>query len=90
MYKTLRPVAQGLTAAAMLALVGCASVSKEDLDALQSDIRQATDTANSAAADASAARSDAADAKAMAQQGLDCCSETQDKLDRMFKKAMYK
>jgi uncharacterized membrane protein len=74
----------------MLTLVGCASVTKEEFDALKSDVQQNTDAANSAAADARAARSEAADAKAMAQQGLDCCSETQDKLDRMFKKAMYK
>jgi murein lipoprotein len=93
------------------ALAGCASVSKEEFEAVRA-------TANKAAADAAAARAaadGAAGAAAKAQSAADaakgtsdaakatadaakssadaanaCCQDTQTKIDRMFKKSMYK
>ena len=69
-------------------LAGCATTS--DLDALRSQV-------DAASAEASAARAEAADAKAMAAQAVNTANEakatseeTETKIDRMFKKAMYK
>jgi murein lipoprotein len=74
----------------LVALGGCATVSKEDFEAVKA-------TANKAAADAAAAKSaadNAASAAAKAQASADaanaCCRDTQTKIDRMFKKSMYK
>ena len=85
----------GLRKLALISLVtmsagmaGCASTS--DLDALRSQV-------DAASADASAAKADAADAKAMAAEAINTANEakatseaTETKIDRMFKKAMYK
>jgi murein lipoprotein len=77
------------------ALAGCASTS--EMDSLRAEVRQANETAQSAAATAEAARkeaaaasADAAEAKAMAQDAKATAMETDSKIDRMFKKAMYK
>lgn len=81
--------------AGLMALTGCASTG--DLDALRSEIRQANDTAQSAAATADAARKEAAaasataaDAKATADEAKASADATAEKIDRMFKKSMYK
>lgn len=71
----------GAVTAALVLSVGCASTS--DIDALRAEVDQANATANRAAADAAAARAAAEAASATA-------SETNEKLDRMFKKSMYK
>jgi len=82
----------GLALAALVGLSGCATTS--DLDALRSEmmtkIDQANATADRAAADAAAARQDAAAAKMAAEQARDTAADTNEKLDRMFKKSMYK
>ena len=69
-------------------LSGCASTG--DLDALKSEVSQNK-------ADIAAANQTASDAKAMAQEALDTANEakstaddTASKLDRVFKKSMYK
>ncbi len=74
--------------ASFAALGGCASTS--DLDALRAEVQKANDTANRAASDAAAAQRDAAAAKSTADQALTSAQETDEKLDRMFKKSMYK
>jgi murein lipoprotein len=69
-------------------LAGCATTS--DLDALRGQV-------DAASAEASAARAEAAEAKAMAAEAITTANEaratsqeTETKIDRMFKKAMYK
>jgi hypothetical protein len=60
---------------------GCATT--KDLEAVRADAQRAEATANQAQATANEARSMAADASA-------CCKENTDKMDRMFKRSMYK
>ena len=76
-------------------MIGCSNTA--DMQSLRSQI-------DAAAADALAAKSDAAEAKTMAQNAMDTAAsakaaadaanatsmETESKIDRMFKKAMYK
>ena len=76
-------------------MIGCSNTA--DMQSLRSQI-------DSAAADALAAKTDAAEAKTMAQNAMDTAAsakaaadaanatsmETESKIDRMFKKAMYK
>ena len=69
-------------------LVGCAST--QEMQSLK-------DQANSASADAQAATTEAAEAKALARKAMNTANEakaasdaTEAKIDRMFKKAMYK
>jgi murein lipoprotein len=95
MTTRLRKLALVSMVAAVGGLTGCASTS--DLDALRSQVNAAAADASAAKADASAARADASDAKSMAQQAMDTANaamskseETETKIDRMFKKAMYK
>jgi murein lipoprotein len=88
MHKELKPMAAILIIAALTVLGGCAS--SGDVDTMSSDIQNANDTANQAAADAAAAKSDAAAAKAAAEEAASLSRETNEKLDRMFEKSMYK
>ncbi|TGD75813.1 hypothetical protein E4634_02800 [Mangrovimicrobium sediminis] len=78
--------------AALAATTGCATSS--DIDALRAEmmaeINRANATADKAAADAASAKQDAASAKATADQALQSAQATDEKLDRMFKKSMYK
>ncbi len=87
-----RAAAAGLMLAALAGTTGC--VSTADLDSLrsdmQADIDQANANASQAAADAAAARADAAAARAAAEEARDTAQATNEKLDRMFKKSMYK
>lgn len=78
-------------------LGGCASVSKEDLDAVRAeaskaaaDAAAAKAAADGAAAAAAKAQSTADAAKSAADSANACCRDTQTKIDRMFKKSMYK
>ena len=71
-------------------LFGCATVKQSDLDEVRA-------IAEKAAADAAAANQAAASAQSSADAAMDAASsakaesaETEMKLDRMFKKAMYK
>jgi murein lipoprotein len=78
-----------LSAVAILGgVTGCASTS--DLDALRADVERANEAASRAASDAAEARREAADAKALAQEANTTATETSEKMDRMFKKSMYK
>ena len=85
-------------------LGGCASVSKEELDAVRATAskavadaaaaKTAADNAAAAAAKAQsaadAAKSSSDAAKSSAEAANACCQDTQTKIDRMFKKSMYK
>lgn len=84
-----------LALTALLAAGGCASTS--EMEQLRTDIAAAQATADQAAADAAAAREEAAQANATANNALGTAEaakskaeETESKIDRMFKKAMYK
>ena len=61
-----------------------------DLDALRAEVQKANATAERAAADAASAKQDAAAARAAAEGARDTAEDTNEKLDRMFKKSMYK
>ncbi len=88
-----------VTMAAATALVaglgGCATTSQ--LDELRADVDAAKADASAAKAEAAAASKDAAEARAMAADAVNTANEakatseeTETKIDRMFKKAMYK
>ena len=80
--------AAGFMLVALTGLAGCATTS--DLDTLRTEVQKATATANQAASDAAAAKRDAAAAKSAAEAAADSARQTNEKLDRMFKKSMYK
>jgi len=94
-YRQIR-VATGAVLLVMAAgLAGCASTS--EIESLRSEIRQANETASGAAATADAARKEAAaasqtadEAKAIAEEAKAASAATDAKIDRMFKKSMYK
>lgn len=83
---------------------GCATVSKAEFEAVRATAdraaadaaaaRSSADGAATAAAKAQstadAAQSAADAAKASAEEANACCRDTQTKIDRMFKKSMYK
>jgi len=84
-----------LILAALVGLGGCASTS--ELDSLRGEIRQANQTAQqanetaaSAAAKADAASRQAASASQTADEAKASAEEANSKIDRMFKKSMYK
>jgi murein lipoprotein len=77
-----------LMTVSLAGLTGCASTS--DLEALQAQVDKANSAASQAAADAAEAKRDAAAARTAAEQARDSAAETNEKLDRMFKKSMYK
>jgi len=62
---------------------GCATVKKEDFEAVKATAEQAKAAAAQAQATADAA-------KASADQANTCCTTTNEKIDRMFKKSMNK
>lgn len=71
-------------------MFGCATTQQTDLDEVRAIAEQAM-------ADAAAAKQAAADAQASADAAMDTAAsakaqsqETESKIDRMFKKAMYK
>lgn len=76
-------------------LGGCATTN--DLNALRDDVTAARAEASAAKAEAAAASRAATEAKAMASDAMNTANaakatseETETKIDRMFKKAMYK
>ena len=84
-----------LVLTAVVALAGCASTS--EMDKLRADVQRAQSTADQAAADAASAMTTAEQADATANAALttaeraDATSkDTEARIDRMFKKAMYK
>ncbi|GAB3114907.1 hypothetical protein G8770_09360 [Aestuariicella hydrocarbonica] len=90
MNTLLKTTVVGVFLAALTGMSGCASTSKAEIDAMKTDIRTAQDTANRAASDAAAARNEAAAAREAAEQARNAAMETNEKLDRMYKKSMYK
>ena len=73
---------------ALVGLAGCATTS--DLDSLRAEVQQANETANSAADKADAASKEAAAASQTADEAKASAEEANSKIDRMFKKSMYK
>jgi murein lipoprotein len=91
----LRKLALVSLVAVSAGLGGCATTS--NLDELRSQVDAVSAEASAAKAEASSAKAEAAEAKAMAAQAIDTANEakatsqeTETKIDRMFKKAMYK
>lgn len=77
-----------LALAGVVGLTGCATTS--DLNQLRSEVEAAQATADRAEAKADAAASDASAALATANEAKATADETDEKVNRMFKKAMYK
>jgi ribosomal protein L12E/L44/L45/RPP1/RPP2 len=77
-----------LIVSVLAGLAGCATTS--DIDSLRAEIKQANETANSAAATADAASKEAAAASQTADEAKASAEEANNKIDRMFKKSMYK
>ena len=84
-----------LALTALLAAGGCASTS--EMDQLRADVAAAQAMAEQASADAATARQEAAGATATANAALGTAEaakasadDTEARIDRMFKKAMYK
>jgi murein lipoprotein len=76
-------------------LVGCSSTKDKEsmntkLDSIAADAKAAASAAESAKRDAAAAARSAAEAKAMAADAKSTAEATDEKLNRMFKKSMYK
>jgi len=69
-------------------LSSCATTS--DIDSLRAEIQQVSETANGAAATADAASKEAAAASKTADEAKASAEEANNKIDRMFKKSMYK
>jgi len=88
MKKSLQRAAVLTVVLSATGLAGCAT--NGDIEALRADLAAANSAAEQAAADAASAKADAAAAKAAAEAARDSAAETNEKLDRMFKKSMYK
>ncbi|WP_456380045.1 Lpp/OprI family alanine-zipper lipoprotein [Thiolapillus sp.] len=73
-----------------LTLGGCATVSKEDLAEVRVLAEKAAADASEAKTMAADARSTADTARAEAEAANRKAAETETKIDRMFKKSMYK
>ena len=84
----MKTVAAVIALVAAAGLTGCASSS--DLQKTQDMAAQAQSTANAAAKDAADAKAAAAAAQATADEAKAKAEETDAKINRMFKKAMYK
>ncbi|MCB1786642.1 MAG: hypothetical protein H6953_06395 [Chromatiaceae bacterium] len=89
-----RPVKTVLILAASAALFGCATANEKDLRTELAEVRA---IAEQAAADAAVAKQAAADARDQSDAAMNAASaaqsqseQTEAKIDRMFKKAMYK
>ena len=73
-----------------MTLGGCASVSKEDLAAVRATAEEAKTMAADAQATAKSAQAEAAEANSRAAAAEATSADTESKIDRMFKKSMYK
>ena len=71
-----------------IGLTGCATT--KDLDAVRLEVQQANTTAEAALKAANEANATAQAANATAQAAKATSRTTESKIDRMFKKAMYK
>ena len=83
-----KTVAASIALITIFGLTGCASTS--DLQKVQDQAAQAQSTADAAAKDAADAKAAAAAAQATADEAKAQAMATDDKLNRMFKKSMYK
>lgn len=72
----------------VIGLTGCATT--KDLDAVRAQAQQANETADAALKTAEEAKAIALEAKATANDAKATSETTENKIDRMFKKAMYK
>ncbi len=81
-------VGVGIVAVVLGLSAGCASTAQ--IDEIKAMAQEAKTMAADAQATATQAASDAAAAKAGADQANACCRDTNEKLDRMFKKSMHK
>ena len=88
MQSMLKTAAAGLMLVALAGTTGCATNS--DLEKVEAELAQVSATADKAAADAASAKADAAAARAAAEDAAASARDTNEKLDRMFKKSMYK
>lgn len=84
----IKTVAAVIALFAAAGLTGCASTS--DLQKVADQAAQAQSTADAAAKDAADAKAAAAAAQATADEAKAKAEETDAKINRMFKKAMYK
>lgn len=85
---SMKTVAAGIALIAVAGLTGCASTS--EIQSLKDQVSMAQSTADSAAKDAADAKAAAAAAQATANEAKAKAEETDDKINRMFKKSMYK
>ncbi len=96
--QTIKNVARFTILAMTAALAtGCATVTQEQLDAVQATANNALSEARLASKQASTAHTIASEAAYAAQQAqksaesaLACCNDNADKIDRAFEKAMTK
>lgn len=68
--------------------VGCAS--RGDLESIRAEAQRAASIASQAQSTANAAQQTADEARNMAADAQACCQENQERIDRMFKRSMYK
>ena len=88
MRGVMKRVAIGSLAVSLLGLVGCAT--NGDIEQLEGELARVNSAAEQAAADAASAKADAAAARSAAESAAQSAEDTNEKLDRMFKKSMYK
>ena len=86
----MRTLVAAAAALIVVGLSGCASTGTADMAAMQAQIDSASADAAAAQADASTAKATAADALRTANEAKAIAEDTETKIDRMFKKAMYK
>jgi len=79
----------GALATVLAVSAGCAAT-PEDIDAIRATAEEAKQTAAEAQAAAARAESKADAAKRAAEDAKGCCGDNSEKIDRMFKKSMYK
>ena len=79
----------GALATVLAVTAGCAAT-PEDIDAIRATAEEAKRTAAEAQAAAARAESKADAAKRAAEDAKGCCRDNSEKIDRMFKKSMYK
>ncbi len=84
----LKSIVTILALAGIVGLSGCATTSS--VDKLRAEVEAAQATADSAEAKADAASRDASAALATASDAKATADDTDEKVNRMFKKAMYK
>ena len=80
-------IAAGIAAVATMS-VGCATTS--ELEKVKTMAQEAKTAAANAQSTADQASADAAAAMSKAEEANTCCQNTNEKIDRMFRKSMYK